>query len=165
MKCRVPERQRVLNPLARGVIRRQLGDCAELTLAEVWGWGDKRLREIRKDVQAMYDHYDPMYPDAHDYIRALLSLFEREGGDVYPVRQGSGEKVLVGREHDIVYLCYIYQLRRRGYGVNRIELFSKELSTRIRYYNHTFDDAPGYVLEVIENRLESRGIRLGGDAR
>lgn len=163
MKCRIPERQKVLNPLARGAVRRQLGNCAQLTLAEVEGWGDKRPREIRNDVQAMYDHYDPLYPDTHDYIRALLSLFEREGGDVYPVRQGSGEKVLLGREHDIAYLCYVYQLRRRGHGAGRIDRFSNELSARIRYYNTTFDDAPGYVCEVIENRLESRGIRLGGD--
>ena len=164
MKCRIPERQKVFNPLARGAILRQLGRCAELTLAEVWCWGDKRLRDIRDDVQSMYDHYDPLYPDSHDYIRALLSLFEKEGGDVYPVRQGSGEKVLIGREHDIVYLCYIYQLRRLGYGATRIELFSSELSKRIRYYNNTFDVAPEYVLGVIENRLETRGIRLGGGA-
>lgn len=163
MKCKIPQRQKVLNPKARPQIRRQLGDCAELTLTEEYGWGDKRISEIRADVQNMYDFYDPLYPDSGDYIRALTALFVRDG-DVYPVRPGSGEKVLLGREHDIVYLCYAYQLRRRGYGLGRLQKFQDALCHRIRYYNKTFSGDYDSVIPVMENRLEQRGICLGGTA-
>lgn len=161
MKCRIPERQKVLNPKARPHIRRQLGDCAELTLAEVFGFGNKRLAEIRADVQSMYDYYDSRYPDSAEYIRVLKELFANNKSDeAYPARPGSGEKVLVGREHDIVWLCYSYQLCRRGFGDGRIDIFRTELCKRIRYYNRTFDGDYESVIPVIENRLGQRGIRV-----
>lgn len=163
MKCMVPGRQRQMHPLARPHIRRQLGDCAQLTLAEVFGYGDKRLREIRGDVQRMYDYYDARYPEQTDYIKALIDLFIPEGKEFdYPVRPGSGEKVMLGREHDIVYLCYAYQLRRRGFGQDRIVRFQEELCRRIRYYNRAFDGDMREVVPVMENRLAQRGIRLEG---
>lgn len=163
MKCRVPERQKQLDPRARVHIRRMLGDCAELTLAEVFNFGDKRLREIRDEVQRMYAYYDARYPDSCDYIRALIALFQPDGkGYAYPVRPGSGERVLSGREHDIVYLCYAYQLRLRGFGQVRIDRFKSELCRRIRYYNRTFEGDYDEVIPVMENRLAQRGIMVGG---
>lgn len=165
MKCRIPERQKQLDPRVRVHIRRMLGDCAELTLAEVFDFGDKRLREIRTEVQRMYTYYDARYPDSYEYIRALIDLFQPEGkGYDYPVRPGSGERVLSGREHDIVYLCYTYQLRLRGFGQVRIDRFMTELCRRIRYYNRTFSGDYGEVVPVIENRLAQRGIMVGGGA-
>lgn len=162
MKCRIPGRDRQLDPKSRGLIRRQLGDCAELTIAEVFGYGNKRISELRRDVQNMYDYYDPRYPDTLEYTRALLALFGQKE-DVYPIRRGSGEKILFGREHDIIYLCYAYQLHRRGFGQDRINRFQSELCTRIRYYNKTFTGDYGSVVPVIENRLAQRGIAVGGD--
>lgn len=162
MKCRVPERQRHLDPRIRVHVRRMLGDCAELTLAEVFDFGDKRLREIRGEVQSMYAYYDARYPDSLDYIRALVALFETDGNSyIYPVRPGSGERVLAGREHDIVYLCYAWQLRKRGFGQVRINRFLSELCRRIRYYNRTFEGEYDSVVPVIENRLAQRGIAVG----
>ncbi len=164
MKCRIPERQRQLDPRVRVHIRRMLGDCAELTLAEVFDFGDKRLHDIRGEVQLMYAEYDAKHPDSLDYIRALVGLFETDGNSyIYPVRPGSGERVLAGREHDIVYLCYAYQLRRRGFGQVRINRFLSELCRRIRYYNRTFTGDYDDIVPTIENRLEQRGIRVGGD--
>jgi hypothetical protein len=163
MKCRIPERQRQLDPRMRGLIRRQLGDCAELTISEVFGFGDKRISSIHDEVQRMYAEYDPKYPDTYDYTRALLSLFGCDGGEyIYPVRAGSGEKVLYGREHDIVYLCYAYRLRLRRFGQVRIERFQTELCRRIRYYNEVFEGDYDSVIPVIENKLAQRGIRVGG---
>lgn len=165
MKCRIPERQKQLDPRVRPHIRRMLGGCAELTIAEVFEFGDKRILEIRRGVQEMYAEFDSKYPDSLDYIRALLDLFEQDGKRYeYPVRPGSGERVLSGREHDIVYLCYAYQLRLRGFGQVRIERFVSELCKRIRYYNRNFIDDYGDVAPVIENKLERRGIRVGGGA-
>lgn len=165
MKCRTPERQKQLDPRVRVHIRRMLGDCAELTLAEVFDFGDKRLRDIRGEVQSMYAEYDAKYPDSLDYIRALVGLFETDGNSyICPVRPGSGERVLAGREHDIVYLCYAYQLRRRGFGQVRINRFLSELCRRIRYYNRTFAGDYDEVVPVMENRLAQRGIMVGGGA-
>lgn len=163
MKCRIPERQKQLDPRVRVHIRRMLGDCAELTIAEVFEFGDKRIREIRGEVQRMYSEFDSKYPDSLEYIRALLELFDKDGkGYEYPVRPGSGERVLSGREHDIVYLCYAYQLRLRGFGQVRIQRFVSELCKRIRYYNRAFEGDYADVAPVIENRLEQRGITVGG---
>ena len=161
MKCRIPGRERVLNPRARGAIRRQLGACADLTLAEVFGFGSKRLLEVREEVQKMYRRFDPLYPDSAEYVRALVGLFGTDR-DIYEVRPGSGEKVLFGREHDIVFLCYLYQLRLRKFGKDRLKRFQDELCFRIRYYNETFNGEWEEVVPVIENRLLQRGVRTEG---
>ena len=67
MKCRIPGRDRQLDPKSRGLIRRQLGDCAELTIAEVFGYGNKRISELRRDVQNMYDFYVWRLANARSY--------------------------------------------------------------------------------------------------
>ena len=157
MKCKIPQRQKILNQKARHVIRQQIGYCSALVLAETWGWGDKRLNDLKRDVDAMYSLYDDKYKDSYEYTQMLVGLFT-DGS--YPVRPGSGEKVLIGREHDIAYLCHAYQLRKRGFGIGRIQTYYKELQKRIKYYNKTFSDAPGEVLGVMENRLATRGITL-----
>ena len=47
MKCKIPQRQKILNQKARHVIRQQIGYCSALVLAETWGWGDKRLNDLK----------------------------------------------------------------------------------------------------------------------
>ena len=54
MKCKIPQRQKILNQKARHVIRQQIGYCSALVLAETWGWGDKRLNDLKRDVDEMY---------------------------------------------------------------------------------------------------------------
>lgn len=157
MKCRIPQRQKIFNHKARLVIRQQIGHCTAIVLAETWGWGNKKINDLERDVDEMYALYDNKYKDTYEYTQALVRLFT-DGS--YPVRPGSGEKVLIGREHDIAYLCHAYQLRKRGFGIGRIQTYYTELEKRIKYYNKTFSDAPGEVLGVMENRLATRGITL-----
>lgn len=157
MKCRLTVRKKELNPRARGAIRRQLGVCADLTLAEVFGMGNKRICEIREEVQQMYRRFDPLYPDSADYVRALIDLFITDK-EIYSERRGSSENVLFGREHDIVFLCYLYQLRKRKYGKVRLVRFQEEICRRIRYYNETFQGEWEDVVPVIEDRLRQRGV-------
>lgn len=94
MKCKIPQRQKILNQKARHVIRQQIGYCSALVLAETLGWGDKRLNDLKRDVDAMYALYDDKYKDSYEYTQMLVGLFT-DGS--YPVRPGSGEKVLLGR--------------------------------------------------------------------
>lgn len=158
MKCRIPQRQKILNPAARKAIRRMVGDCSFLVYAEVWGWGTKRINDMKRDVEELYEKFDAKYgEDTRGYIDELLRLFTDQ---YYPIRPGSGEKVLLGREHDIAYLVHVYCLRKRGYGITRIGIYHKELQKRIKYYNRVFDETPGVVVDVMENRLSSRGIRI-----
>lgn len=157
MKCKIPQRQKILNPRARQAVRRQIGDCTALVLAETWGWGNQRLNDLKRDVEATYALYDDKYKDSYEYTQMLVGLFT---DGQYPVRPGSGEKVLLGREHDIAYLVHAYQLRKRGFGIGRIQTYHAELQKRIRYYNKTFADTPGEVVNVMENRLATRGITL-----
>ena len=111
MKCKIPQRQKILNQKARRVIRQQIGYCSALVLAETWGWGDKRLNDLKRDVDSMYALYDDKYKDSYEYTQMLVGLFT-DGS--YPVRPGSGEKVLLGREHDIAYLCHAYSCASAG---------------------------------------------------
>lgn len=161
MKCRIPERQKIFNTKARDIIRRMVSDCSSLVFAEVWGWGTKRINEMRKDVEEIYKVYDAKY--GRDTRRYLDDLMGRMIDEQYPIRPGSGSKVLVGREHDIAYLVHVYCLRQRGFGVNRITIYHDELQKRIRYYNKTFAEEPRVVVDVMENRLESRGVKLCAD--
>lgn len=78
-------------------------------------------------------------------------------GIEYPYRPGSGEKVLVGREHDIYFLAAMMALRREGYAEVRLARYQNELCKRIRYYNSTFDGAPEVVMDVMDNRLAQYG--------
>lgn len=75
----------------------------------------------------------------------------------YPCRPGSGEKVLVGREHDLYFLAALMALRRKGFADIRLARYQDELCRRIRYYKSTFDGAPEVVLGVMDDRLARYG--------
>ncbi len=158
MKARVPERQRILNPKARPTIRAMLQRCAAQTLIEEFGFGGSgtRIKEIEDEVNSLLDEYDARYKDSREEFEALLSYANEHGID-YPVRPGSGEKVLVGREHDLYFLASLIALRKRGYAEMRLARYQSELCKRIRYYNTTFDGAPEMVLDVMDDRLERYG--------
>ena len=161
MKARIPGRQRILNPLARPTIRTMLFRCAAQVMIEVFefgGSGDK-LRRLEDAVRARLDCYEKNYGTARQILGAMVAD-ARKMGIEYIVRPGSGEKVLVGLEHDMVYLAYMMELRvHEGikFGQVRLDRFSDELSHRIKYYNRTFDGAPEMVIPVMQERLAAYG--------
>ena len=96
------------------------------------------------------------YKDSGDELAAMVKEARKVGVD-YPFRPGSGEKVLVGREHDPYFLAALMALRKRGNAEVRLARYQNELCKRIRYYNSTFDGAPEMVLDVMDNRLAQYG--------
>lgn len=158
MNARIPERQRVLNPKARPTIRAMLSRCAAQTMIEVFDWGGsgERLQQMEAEIKKTLDEYDGKYKDSGDELAAMVKD-ARGVGVEYPFRPGSGEKVLVGREHDIYFLAALMELRRKGYAETRLARFQDELCRRIRYYNSTFDGAPEMVLDVMDDKLGRYG--------
>lgn len=163
MNARIPSRQKILNPKARPKIRAMLCRCTEQTLIEVFEWGGSgdRLRQLEAEIKKTLDEYDSRYPnDSGAELSAMVADAKRLYGIDYPCRPGSGEKVLVGREHDLYFLAAMIALRKRGFAETRLARYQSELCRRIRYYNSTFDGAPEVVLEVMDDRLG----RYGRDA-
>ena len=161
MKARIPQRQRILNPLARPTIRAMLFRCAAQTLIEVFNFGGsgRKLAELEDGVKERLAKYDALSEDTGKVTQAMVADAKKMNIE-YIVRPGSGEKVLVGREHDIVYLAYLMELRQReGWAEVRLGRFHQELCRRIRYYNRTFDGTPDMVLPVMDDRLARYGKR------
>ena len=113
MKARIPQRQRILNPLARPTIRAMLFRCAAQTLIEVFNFGGsgRKLAELEDGVKERLAKYDALSEDTGKVTQAMVADAKKMNIE-YIVRPGSGEKVLVGREHDIVYLAYLMELRQ-----------------------------------------------------
>lgn len=158
MKARIPSRTKILNPKARPTIRKMLSRCSEQVMIEVFGWGGsgERLRSLEADIKKTLDEYDAKYKDSGDELAAMVAEARKVGID-YPFRPGSGEKVLVGREHDLFFLAALMELRKRGNADVRLKRYQDELCRRIRYYNSTFDGSPEVVLDVMDNRLAQYG--------
>ena len=127
-------------------------------MIEVFGWGGsgERLRSLESDIKKTLDEYDAKYKDSGDELAAMVAEARKVGID-YPCRPGSGEKVLVGREHDLYFLAALMALRKRGNAEVRLARYQNELCKRIRYYNSTFDGAPEVVLDVMDDRLAQYG--------
>lgn len=158
MKARIPERQRILNPLARPTIRAMLNRCTAQVMIEVFAWGGSgnRLTELETEIRAVLDAYDAKYTDSGEQLAAMVEDAKKVGVE-YAYRPGSGEKVLVGREHDIYFLAAMMVLRRKGFAETRLVRYQNELCQRIRYYNATFDGAPETVIDVMDDRLQRYG--------
>lgn len=158
MKARIPSRQRILNPLARPTIRAMLNRCSAQVMIEVFEWGGSgdRLLQLEAEIKKTLDEYDARYADSSAELAAMVSDAKQHGID-YPCRPGSGEKVLVGREHDIYFIAALMVLRGRGFAETRLARYQDELCRRIRYYNKTFDGAPETVIDVMDNRLTRYG--------
>ena len=127
-------------------------------MIEVFGWGGsgERLRSLEAEIKKTLDEYDEKYRDSGEALAAMVAEARKVGVD-YPFRPGSGEKVLVGREHDLYFLAALMALRRNGFADVRLARYQDELCRRIRYYNSTFDGAPEVVLDVMDNRLAQYG--------
>ncbi|MBQ7786148.1 MAG: hypothetical protein IJ381_08410 [Clostridia bacterium] len=135
----------------------------EQTMIEVFGWGGSgdRIVQLESDIKKILEEYDRKYPhDSGDELRAMVADAKKNGVD-YPVRPGSGEKVLVGREHDLFFLASLMALRKKGYADERLKRYQDGVCERIRYYNYTFDGEPEVVLDVMDNRLERYGRDTG----
>lgn len=158
MKARIPSRTKILNPQARPTIRKMLSRCSEQVMIEAFGWGGsgERLRSLETEIKKTLDEYDAKYRDSGEALAAMVEEARKVGVD-YPCRPGSGEKVLVGREHDLYFLAALMALRRKGFADTRLARYQDELCRRIRYYNSTFDGAPEVVLGVMDDRLARYG--------
>lgn len=161
MKARIPGRQRILNPLARPTIRKMLTRCAAQTLIEVFGFGGSgdKLRRVEAAVRELLEHYEARYGTSREIMEAM-TRDALEMGIEYTIRPGSGEKVLVGLEHDMVFIAYLMVLHTMDgvrYGDVRLDRFQKGLCHRIRYYNRVFDGTPEVVMSVMDNRLARYG--------
>lgn len=151
MNAIIPTRKRVPNPAARPVIRVMLSNCAKQTLIEAFeiGGGGCVLEDLDRIVKKLLRDADDS-GDALTYMIGFLS----ENGIGLDKRPGSGEKVIIGQEHDIVYGAWLYAVRTRlGFAQKRMDRFERELNERIRYYNRNFDGACQDVNDVMINRL------------
>lgn len=162
MKARIPERQRILNPKARPTIRAMLQRCAAQTLIEVFGFGGsgERLKRIEAEVDALIKKYSGYYSRYRNERRAMEALREDalNMGIDCRIRPGSGERVLVGHEHDMIFFCYLMALHKKeGFADIRMDRFQIGLGRKIRYYNSTFDGAPDAVVDVMDDRLARYG--------
>ena len=162
MKVIIPERQKILNPKARPQIRALISRCAAEVLIAEFGFGGsgERLKRIESAVDARLKKYSGYYSRYRNERRAMEALREDalNMGIDCDIRPGSGGKVLVGHEHDMIFMSYLIALHEmEGFANKRMDRFQKELQRKIRYYNGTFDDAPDTVVGVMDDRLGRYG--------
>jgi hypothetical protein len=158
MNVIIPERQRILNPKARPTIRAMISRCAAEVLIAEFGFGGngERLERIESAVDARLKKYSGYYSRYRNERRAMEALREDalNMGIDCDIRPGSGEKVLVGHEHDMIFMSYLIVLHElEGFANKRMDRFQAELQRKIRYYNSTFDGAPDMVVDVMDDRL------------
>ena len=162
MNAIIPERQRILNPKARPMTRALISRCAAQVLIEEFGFGGsgERLKRIEDGVTERLKKYSGTYSRYNNSRRALEAMAEdalKMGIDC-GIRPGSGEKVLRGHEHDMIFWAYLMELHEReGFAEKRMDRFQQQLGVRIRYYNRTFIDDAETVIEVMDNRLSRYG--------
>lgn len=162
MNAIIPERQKILNPLARPQIRALISRCAAEVLIGEFGWGGsgeklKRLEEAVDERVKKYSGYYSRYRNERRAMEELKADAMKMGIDCF-IRPGSGEKVLVGHEHDMIFFSYLIALRElEGFANKRMDRFQQELGRKIRYYNSTFDGAPDTVTSVMDGRLDRYG--------
>lgn len=162
MNVIIPERQRILNPKARPTIRAMISRCAAEVLIAEFGFGGsgERLKRIESAVDARLKKYSGYYSRYRNERRAMEALREDavNMGIDCDIRPGSGEKVLVGHEHDLIFMSYLIVLHElEGFANKRMDRFQTELQRKIRYYNSTFDGAPDTVVDVMDDRLGRYG--------
>lgn len=152
----------MLNPKARPTIRAMVSRCADEVLIEEFEFGGsgERLKRIEAEVDALIKKYSGKYSRYNNERRAMEALAEdalKMGIDCR-IRPGSGEKVLVGHEHDMIFFCYLMALHKtEGFAESRMDRFQIGLGRKIRYYNSTFDGAPETVVDVMDDRLGRYG--------
>lgn len=162
MNVIIPERQRILNPKARPQIRALISRCAAEVLIEEFEFGGsgERLKRIEAEVDALIKKYSGYYSRYRNERRAMEALREDalNMGIDCDIRPGSGGKVLVGHEHDMIFFCYLMALHKKeGFADIRMDRFQIGLGRKIRYYNSTFDGAPDAVVGVMDDRLGRYG--------
>lgn len=162
MNAIIPERQKILNPKARPQIRALISRCAAEVLIAEFGFGGsgERLKRIESAVDARLKKYSGYYSRYRNERRAMEALktdAQKIGIDC-DIRPGSGEKVLVGHENDMIFMSYLIVLHElEGFANKRMDRFQAELQRKIRYYNSTFDGAPDAVVDVMDDRLGRYG--------
>lgn len=162
MNAIIPQRQRILNPTARPAIRAMMSRCAAEVLIAEFGFGGsgEKLKRLEDAVDKRLRMYSGFYSRYNNEKRALEHIAKDAlaYGIDCGIRPGSGEKVLVGHEHDMLLFAYLIELHRlEGYAGKRLDRFQSSLSKKIRYYNNVLDGAPEMVTGVMDDRLGRYG--------
>ena len=118
MNAIIPQRQRVLNPKARPTIRAMISRCAAEVLIEEFGFGGsgEKLKRVEAEVDALLKKYSDNYSRYRNERRAMeaLAADALEMGIDCRIRPGSGERVLVGHEHDMIFFLLPYGIEQDG---------------------------------------------------
>ena len=136
--------------------------CAAEVLIGEFGFGGsgERLKRLEAAVDQCLKKYSGFYSRYNNEKRALEHMAQDAlaMGIDCGIRPGSGEKVLVGHEHDMLLFAYLMQLHKlEGFAGKRMDHFQGSLSKKIRYYNSTFDSVPDTVTTVMDDRLGGYG--------
>lgn len=168
MKARIPGREKKVSAENRDLIRTLIRNVSHQTLIEVFEFGPKgrhgkpgRLQRFYDGVNKRLQKYDTLYgDDSAEKIKAIRERCISKQID-YGQRKGSGSKVKLANEHDIIMCIALLTLREDfWFGKKRLQRFFEGVEHRILYYNDVFEGHPMDVLWVTENRLEQYGTEF-----
>ena len=167
MKARIPGRGKKVSAADRELIRTLIRNVSHQTLIEDFDFGPKgrhgregRLQRFYDGVNKRLNKYDTLYTNSRDAINAIRDRCISKGV-VYGIRRGSGGKVDLANEHDIIMCVAMLTLREDFYfGYKRMQRFFDGVERRILYYNDVFEGHPLDVLQVSSNRLNQYGVKF-----
>ena len=167
MKARIPGRGKKVSTADRELIRTLIRNVSHQTLIEDFDFGPKgrhgregRLQRFYDGVNKRLNKYDTLYSNSRDEINAIRERCISKKID-YGIRRGSGGKVELANEHDIIMCIALLVLREDfRFGKRRLQRFFDGVERRIRYYNDIFEGHPLDVLQVSSNRLYEYGVKF-----
>lgn len=167
MKARIPGRGKKVSTADRELIRTLIRNVAHQTLIEDFDFGPKgrhgregRLQRFYDGVNKRLNKYDTLYKNSRDEINAIRERCVSKKID-YGARRGSGGKVELANEHDIIMCIALLVLREDfRFGKKRLQRFFDGVEKRILYYNDIFEGHPLDVLQVSSNRLSEYGVKF-----
>lgn len=167
MKARIPGRGKKVSAADRELIRTLIRNVSHQTLIEDFDFGPKgrhgregRLQRFYDGVNKRLNKYDTLYTNSRDAINAIRDRCISKGV-VYGIRRGSGGKVDLANEHDIIMCIALLTLREDfKFGYKRMQRFFDGVERRILYYNDVFEGHPLDFLQVSSNRLNQYGVKF-----
>lgn len=167
MKARIPGRQKKVSKDNRELIRTLIRNISHQTLIEDFQFGPRGRHGKDGLLQRFYDgvnkrlyKYDTLYSNSRDEINAIRDRCILKKID-YGIRRGSGGKVELANEHDIIMCICLLVLREDfRFGKKRLQRFFDGVERRILSYNDVFEGHPLDVLQVSSNRLYRYGVKF-----
>lgn len=159
MKVRIPGRERLIPPRNRTLIRNLITASCDLAMIESYGFGWKRLQRLHDRVWSITEEYTKAYgEDNTKEIASLLRHILSTHGIGYGDRKGSGGKVTVALEHDVMLMIYILAaVEVYGFGPARAHRIFQGSEDYVLYSNRVFEGRPSEVLTSIRSRIEAYG--------